>query len=279
MLNRLGGESAVRKVVDEFYDRLLKDESISFFFEGIEIPLMKIHQIEFLSIAFTGFPEGVDVGEIMIEAHRGLFQMQGLNEEHFDIVADHLVATLENNSVPREVINEAVRVVAPLRGAFELGAQLYGMGFELTDDAEEKKREDHCPIGSLTLLEKLGGTNSVKAAVDEMYSRILGDSEISHFFEGVDMKWLKRHQINFMKLAFSAAIPHDLDVKAFLIQKHSSLFQDGLSGEHFDIVAKHFVGSLSHLGVAQALIDEAVEIVAPLRDAFENGHKALLPKF
>lgn len=275
LLSRLGGEAAVRGVVDEFYDRLLADESILFFFEGVEMPLMKIHQLEFFTIAFTGFPEGIDIGEIMIEAHRSLFRLQALNEEHFDIIAGHLVSTLENNSVPQELINEAVGVVAPLRMAFELGAQIYGIGFELTDDDDaEKKTEESIPIGSPTLLEKLGGTRSVKAAVDQMYFRILDDSEISYFFDGVDMKWMKRHLISFMKMAFAEAIPRDLDVKAFLTKKHSSLFKDGLSGKHFDIVAKHFVDSLSYLDVAKELIDDAVEIISPLRDAFEKSEYA-----
>jgi hemoglobin len=272
LLSRLGGEDAVRMVIDEFYERLLVDESISFFFQGIQMPLMKIHQIEFFTIALTGFPEGVDVGEIMIEAHKRLFQIQGLNEEHFDIIGGHLVATLQNKSVPQELIKETIGVVAPLRAAFELGAQLYGVGLKLKDDNsdEEKKTDDWTPIGSLSLLEKLGGTTAVKAAVDEMYFRILGDPELSYFFEGVDMKWMKRHLISFMKMAFEEAIPRDLDVKEYLRQRHSNLFRDGLSEKHFDMVAKHFIDSLSHLCVAKALIDDAVNVIAPLRDAFVN---------
>ena len=274
LLNRLGGEAAVKSVVDEFYDRLLEDESIAFFFEGIEMPLLKLHQYEFFTIAFTGFPEGIDVGEILIEAHRTLFQVLGLNEEHFDIIAGHLVATLANHSVPQELIDEIVGVVAPLRAAFELGAQIYG-GFHLPhDDDEEKKIEDFPPVRSLTLLEKLGGTIAVTAAVDEMYFRILGDPEIAHFFEGVDMKWVKRHLVHFMKMAFAAMIPQDLDVKAFLNKNHSRLFEAGLSEKHFDIVAKHFVGSLTHLGVAKSLIDDAIGVVAPLREAFNENYES-----
>lgn len=269
LLSRLGGEAAVRAVVDSFYDRLRADKSITFFFEGIEMSLMKIHQVEFFTIAFTGFPEGVDVGEIMIEAHRRLFQIQGLNEEHFDIIAGHLVATLENYSVPPELINEAVGVVVPLRAAFELGAQIYGVGFKLADGDKDEENVDDCL--SLTLLEKLGGTSSVKAAVDQLYSRIMGDPGISYFFVGVDMKWMKRHLIAFMKMAFAAAIPRDLDVIAFLRRRHSRLFEDGLTGKHFDAVAMHFIDGLNFLGVSKALIDEAVEIVAPLRAAFEEN--------
>ncbi|GAX18152.1 hemoglobin [Fistulifera solaris] len=272
LLSRLGGEDAVRMVIDEFYERLLVDESISFFFQGIQMPLMKLHQIEFFTIALTGFPKGVDVGEIMIETHKRLFQIQGLNKEHFDIIGSHLVATLQNNLVPQELINETIGIIAPLRAAFELGAQLYGVGFQMSDKDchEEKKTDDWTPTGSLSLLEKLGGTTAVKAAVDEMYFRILGDPELSYFFEGVDMKWMKRHLISFMKMAFEEAIPRDLNVKEFLRQKHCNLFQDGLSQNHFDMVAKHFIDSLSHLCIAKTLIDDAVNIVAPLRDAFVN---------
>jgi hypothetical protein len=74
-----------------------------------------------------------------------------------------------------------------------------------------------------------------------------------------------------MKLAFSQ-IPEDLDVPAYMLETHSRLFVTmGLNETHFDRVAVHFVGALTHLNVNQALIDEAVAVIGPLRSVFEAG--------
>lgn len=76
-----------------------------------------------------------------------------------------------------------------------------------------------------------------------------------------------------MKIAFSQ-IPEDFDVREFLLQKHSRLFNNmGLNETHFDRVAVHFVAALKHLNVDQNLIDEAVAIIGPLRSVFEEGAK------
>jgi len=84
---------------------------------------------------------------------------------------------------------------------------------------------------------------------------------------------LKSHQEAFMRMAFSDSVPDDLDVAAHMRAKHYRLFAIGLNEKHFDKVATHFVETLQHLGVVQALIDEAVQHIAPLRVVFEKGLK------
>lgn len=51
------------------------------------------------------------------------------------------------------------------------------------------------------LLERIGGTEALRAAVDEFYSRLLEDEALKPFFEGVNIKLLKWHQYNFMSIA------------------------------------------------------------------------------
>jgi hemoglobin len=264
LFERLGGTEAVRAVVNEFYIRLLADDGLAFFFDDVKLAALKIHQFEFLKLAFTGVPEGVDVGALMIEKHERLFRSKGLNATHFDMVANHLVATLQHFKVAPELIEEAVAVVVPLRPVFEKGAEMYGK-----NDGEEKEEECN-PLATTNLMGKLGGPGAVAAAVNEMYKRLLEDPETSPFFEDINMALLKQHQIDFMKIAFSK-IPEDLDVPAFMKRTHSALFDKGLTEKHFDLVAKHFVGSLTHLKVDEALIDEAVTVVGSLRPVFEQG--------
>lgn len=62
-----------------------------------------------------------------------------------------------------------------------------------------------------------------------------------------------------------------MDVATLISEKHKRLFAMGLTEEHFDIVAGHFVATLKHLGVGQAEIDEAVGVIAPLRPVFAQA--------
>ena len=45
------------------------------------------------------------------------------------------------------------------------------------------------------LLERLGGQEALRAAVDEFYLRLTADKELARFFEGVNVKLLKWHQV------------------------------------------------------------------------------------
>jgi len=106
--------------VDEFYKRLVADEELAKFFEGIELSALKSHQRKFMKVAFTEIPEDLDVEQLMFKKHYTLFA-KGLNETHFDLVAGHFVGTLESLGVDSSLINEAVGIIGPLRGVFEKG--------------------------------------------------------------------------------------------------------------------------------------------------------------
>jgi hemoglobin len=123
-----------------------------------------------------------------------------------------------------------------------------------------------------TLFHRLGGVAVVRTAVEEFYTRLLDDAELSPFFENTKMVVLKRHQLEFFKLALTA-IPANVDVVKLLSDKHDFLFQPphGLNEYHFDLVAQHFVATMSHLGVAPEMIDEAAGVILPLRVVFEQG--------
>ena len=124
----------------------------------------------------------------------------------------------------------------------------------------------------VTLKERLGGEDALRAAVDLFYERLTADERLKPFFAGVNMKLLKWHQYHFMSIAFTK-IPEDMDVPLLICTKHERLFQMGLNETHFDIVAGHFVETLKGLGVTQPLIDEAVGVIAPLRCVFVEGAK------
>ena len=122
--------------VDVFYSKVVADEKLVGFFKGVNIETLKDHQRKFLRMAFTTIPKSINVEEFMYDKHKRLF-LEGLSEVHFDLVAGHFVATLEQLNVPADLIKEATDIVVPLRPIFEQGAAKAKKSIE-----EEKKEED-----------------------------------------------------------------------------------------------------------------------------------------
>eukprot|EP00978_Attheya_sp_CCMP212_P012506 scaffold31201_cov52-Attheya_sp.AAC.1 len=126
--------------------------------------------------------------------------------------------------------------------------------------------------GKGSLLERLGGEPVIVATVHEFYKRLLADDKLAHYFDGVDMEKLKKHQILFFSRTFSI-IAKKFNVSEQLYRNHERLFRMGLGGKEFDLVVGHLVGALDSLGVPKDLIDEAGTIIIPLRSMFVKGYE------
>jgi hemoglobin len=123
------------------------------------------------------------------------------------------------------------------------------------------------------MLQKLGGEEKRREAIDRFYKKQMQDDRIMHFFDGTDVEIIKWHQFNLMSIAFTA-VPANFDVTKLLLTRHQHLFDRGLNERHFDIVAHHFTDSLHEMGVDPALAREALEVVMPLRETFKQGAAA-----
>ena len=110
LFEKLGGKASVEIAVDKFYDRVLKDERIKHFFEGVDMSKQRAHQRAFLTYAFGGAAH-YD-GRHMRDAHKKLVEEMGLNGDHFDAVAENLIETLKEMSVSDELIQEVAAVAA-----------------------------------------------------------------------------------------------------------------------------------------------------------------------
>jgi len=108
LFDKIGGTAAVEAAVDIFYRRILEDKSIIQFFDNTDMEAQRAKQSSFLTMAFGG-PNNYS-GKDMREAHAPLVE-KGLNESHFNAVAGHLQATLEELKVPADLIQE-VMVIA-----------------------------------------------------------------------------------------------------------------------------------------------------------------------
>jgi hemoglobin len=107
LFEKLGGEAAVNAAVDIFYRKVLSDDSINGFFETTDMEAQHAKQKAFLTMAFGG-PNSY-TGKDMRTAHAPLVA-KGLNEAHFNAVAGHLQATLEELNVPANLVDEVMSI-------------------------------------------------------------------------------------------------------------------------------------------------------------------------
>jgi hemoglobin len=126
LFQRMGGINAVKAVVDEFYSRIQQDERVQAFFVAISMAHLKRHQVEFLKIAFSHAPDGLDVHNLLLEKHKRLFATAGLNETHFDVVVGHFLAACAVHNVSQNLMDEAAAIISPLRVVFAEGAKTHG---------------------------------------------------------------------------------------------------------------------------------------------------------
>lgn len=112
LFERLGGEEAIIAAVDLFYEKVLADPLLSGFFKPLGSDQLAQKQVAFMAWAF-GAPTEYR-GKPLREAHAGLVA-RGLGDTHFDAVAAHLRATLEELSVESALIDEALAIVATTR--------------------------------------------------------------------------------------------------------------------------------------------------------------------
>ena len=70
IFDRIGGDDTVRAAVDLFYDKILDDPSLVGYFDGVDIPHLRVHQRAFISAALGG-PEEYS-GPSIRSIHAGL---------------------------------------------------------------------------------------------------------------------------------------------------------------------------------------------------------------
>ncbi len=111
--DRTGGAPAVDAAVDIFYRKVLADDHIAHFFDTTDMDDQRAKQKAFLTMVFGGPNEYT--GKDLRTAHSELVR-KGLDDSHFDAVAAHLQTTLEELSVPSDLVSEIITVAACTRG-------------------------------------------------------------------------------------------------------------------------------------------------------------------
>lgn len=109
---QLGGAPAMDAAVDIFYRKVLADDRIARFFDGVDMDKQRAKQKAFLTMAFGGPNEYT--GADMREGHKHLVA-RGLNNSHFDAVVENLGNTLSELGIPNELIAEVAAVAETTR--------------------------------------------------------------------------------------------------------------------------------------------------------------------
>ena len=112
LYDRIGGQAALTKVVDDFVARAAANPKVNFTRNGTwnasdaAVKTLKMHLGNFLGSAFGG-PQKY-TGRSMKEAHKGM----AITQAEFDALAADLKAVLEANKVPSAEVNEIMKIAA-----------------------------------------------------------------------------------------------------------------------------------------------------------------------
>lgn len=116
-----------------------------------------------------------------------------------------------------------------------------------------------------TLYDHLGGRDSIEAAVAGLYRRLLEDPVVSPAFDGVDLLRLRSHMVAFLSAALGSGLVYaGRDMR----ESHAGLH---ITDEMFDRTVDHLVQVLDSLDVPDALVQQVLATIAPLREQIVHG--------
>lgn len=98
LLDLIGGRRTIEAATVLFYDKVLHDDNLRHFFEGVDMAHLRSRQGMFISMLLGG---RVYTGKDIHHAH-ARSRDQGLNETHFDLFLKHFRSALEEVGVKPE---------------------------------------------------------------------------------------------------------------------------------------------------------------------------------
>jgi len=112
---KIGGEPAMNAAVDLFYRKVLSDDRVNGFFDGIDMENQAAKQKAFLTMA-TGGPNNY-TGKELREGHKNIKDKEGngINDEHVTIIIQHAGAALQELGVGEGEIGEIAALLETTR--------------------------------------------------------------------------------------------------------------------------------------------------------------------
>lgn len=117
--------------------------------------------------------------------------------------------------------------------------------------------------------DRLGGAESIRAAVDRFYAAVLDDPELAGYFTDIDVARLKRHQVLLLGQVLGG--PQNYDGRD-LGEAHRGL---GITDGHYGKVVRHLVTVFTEMGAAADTIAAAGEVLDNVKPQIvEEGAEA-----
>jgi hemoglobin len=118
------------------------------------------------------------------------------------------------------------------------------------------------------LYDLIGGKQTVWAATEVFYRRVLADDTIRPFFETTDMAQLRARQSMFISMLLGGRIVYTgKDIAA----AHVHAREQGLNDGHFDRFLKHFREALIEVGVQSDKVEKVTKLLESRRSTVLNA--------
>ena len=110
LYDRLGGEPAIKAVVDQFVANVVADDRINKYFANANVDHLKMSLVSQLGQA-SGGPLHYD-GRDMKTVHAGM----GIDEAAFDALVEDLISALDQFKVGEKEKGELLAILQPMKG-------------------------------------------------------------------------------------------------------------------------------------------------------------------
>ena len=209
--------------------------------------------------------------ELRVAARRSTIAFKG---KHVDlrVVGERLkVKTVLEGSVHKSA--NQIRIYAQLinvSDGYHLWSERYDRElrnvFEVQDDIS-RAIANRLKVGLFSLI---GGSQTMLAATDSFFRRILADNSINHFFAGADFPHLLAHYKMFVSALLGGPETYTRqDIGAI----HAHLCPQ-LNDSHFDAFLKHFRAALQEVGVRDDRAERVMRVLEGKRHVVLNRERA-----
>jgi serine/threonine protein kinase/truncated hemoglobin YjbI len=210
--------------------------------------------------------------ELRVAARRSTIAFKG---KHVDlrVVGERLnVRTVLEGSVHKSA--NRIRIYAQLiniSDGYHLWSERYDRElrdvFEVQDDIS-RAIANRLKVDLFSLI---GGRQTVLAASESFFRRIVADNSINHFFAGADLAHLFAHYNMFISALLGGPEPYTgQDMGA----AHAHLYPQ-LNDSHFDAFLKHFRAALQEVGVRDDKAERVMRVLEGKRNVVLNRDSAI----
>ena len=112
LYERLGGWGVVNRASDSFYEKIITDPRVNYFFENVDMVVQNNKMKLFFAHIFGGIP--VKEGFSLRKTHVPLVE-KGLNDSHFDIICEKMAEALRENDVDAALVTQVLEAFEKLR--------------------------------------------------------------------------------------------------------------------------------------------------------------------